>query len=107
MTGSYWSSITQGAKSRGISIEMTKSDAWERFSKQGGCCALTGLEISFQHPQTASLDRIDSKLPYAVDNIQWVHKDINRMKNAFPQAYFIRMCKLVAEGADMNDRIAA
>lgn len=43
-----------------------------------------------------SLDRIDSKKGYVVGNVQWVHKDINRMKNTFPQDYFIQVCKQIA-----------
>ena len=41
---------------------------------------------------TASLDRIDSKKGYIEGNIQWVHKDINRMKWAFNEDYFIKLC---------------
>lgn len=45
---------------------------------------------------TASLDRIDSSKPYIIDNIQWVHKDINFMKRTYSHDYFIKLCKLVA-----------
>ena len=43
-----------------------------------------------------SLDRIDSLKGYAIDNVQWVHKDINKMKNIHSQPAFINICKLVA-----------
>jgi hypothetical protein len=45
---------------------------------------------------TASLDRIDSSRGYTLDNIQWVHKDLNKMKTNYPNDYFIKMCKYVA-----------
>ena len=45
---------------------------------------------------TASLDRIDSTRGYTVDNIQWIHKDLNRMKWNLPNDYFINICTLVA-----------
>ena len=45
---------------------------------------------------TASLDRIDSKKGYIKGNLQWVHKDLNIMKNSYPNQYFIEMCKKVA-----------
>jgi hypothetical protein len=45
---------------------------------------------------TASLDRIDSSKSYNKNNIQWVHKDVNKMKWAFNQNHFIKFCKLIA-----------
>ena len=48
---------------------------------------------------TASLDRIDSSKGYVIGNVQWVHKDINIMKNKFDNQYFIDMCKKIASGA--------
>lgn len=47
--------------------------------------------------QTASLDRIDSQQGYNSNNIQFVHKDVNMIKQIYTQDYFIKMCKLVAE----------
>ena len=62
-----------------------------------GFCNLTDQLISTKYNKTtASLDRIDSKKAYTVDNIQWVHKDINMLKNKYDQEYFIHMCTLVA-----------
>jgi len=45
---------------------------------------------------TASVDRIDSSIGYVMGNIQWVHKDINKMKSDFSQELFIAWCGLVA-----------
>ncbi len=46
---------------------------------------------------TASLDRIDSRGHYEVGNVQWIHKDLNIMKNSYDANYFIDMCKSVAK----------
>ena len=62
-------------------------------------CALSGVKLimpTSKNKATASLDRIDSTKDYTLDNVQWVHKDINRMKNVYTQEYFIEMCKRVA-----------
>lgn len=74
------------------------------YKKQNRQCALTGLPISFKNVNlkigyscTASLDRINSKKGYTPENTQLVHKDINIMKNQYPEDYFIKMCKLVCE----------
>lgn len=47
--------------------------------------------------RTASLDRIDSSKGYKIENIQWVHKDINQMKSALENNKFIELCELVSE----------
>jgi hypothetical protein len=45
---------------------------------------------------TASVDRIDSSKDYVEGNVQWLHKDINRMKWDLDTDKFIELCKLVA-----------
>ena len=82
---------------------VTAKDIEDLYFKQQKKCALTGLPISFENINiktkdlscTASVDRIDSKKGYTLSNIQLVHRDINLMKNAFEQDYFIKMCKLI------------
>ena len=73
------------------------------LKKQGGICALSGMEIIFRDGRiknrnltTASIDRIDSNIGYIENNIQWVHKDINWIKWSFDQNYFIELCKLIS-----------
>lgn len=90
-----------------IEFQLQIEDVWELFLQQDKQCALSGLPISFTNELvrgkkyggvrcTASIDRIDSNKGYTKDNIQLVHKDINIMKNAFNQDYFVQMCKLIA-----------
>lgn len=93
--------IERNARRRGIDVEITINDIWELYLKQRGICALSGLPIGFgersKHPSTASLDRIDSSKGYTKDNIQWVHKRINFMKNDYIQSEFLALCKRVAD----------
>lgn len=73
------------------------SDLYENADKK---CALSGLEIDFpktwkeahEFKYTASLDRIDSSRGYVEGNVQWVHKDVNMMKQQFDQKHFISLC---------------
>ena len=86
---------------RKIELSISIKEAWELYEKQNKKCALSNLPIKFpikwnDKSYTASLDRIDSSKGYTLDNIQWVHKDINIMKNKFDQDYFMQMCKLIA-----------
>ena len=43
-----------------------------------------------------SVDRLDPKVGYTKDNIQWVHKKVNTMKWNIGQDQFIEWCKIIA-----------
>lgn len=87
--------------SRTINFDLTIEQLWELFLKQNRKCALTNQNIYFnikaKDERTASLDRIDSDKDYTIDNVQWVHKDVNNMKQDYDQKYFIETCKLIAK----------
>jgi len=83
---------------KGLKFDLDIVWAWNLYKKQNKKCALTGLPIGFgKHNEetTASLDRINSFNGYVNGNVQWVHKDVNVMKNIFPVKYFVSMCGLV------------
>lgn len=97
----YWGDCVRGGDSRGLEFKLTIEEAWNLFLSQGRECALSGLPIKFKlnykDDQTASLDRIDSSKGYTLNNVQWVHKDINRMKTDFTQEQIINYCNLIAK----------
>jgi len=76
------------ARVRDIEIAVSSEDIYNLFLKQNGICALSGMPIILGQTDqefrkgipTASLDRIDSEKGYCVDNIQWVHKQVNFIK---------------------------
>lgn len=95
--------IKNRARRRGFACTLTLKDISDIYEQQGKKCYLTGLPIYFDQintaPEarhTASLDRIDSAKEYTLDNVCLVHKDINRMKNAFPLDTFLHYCRLIA-----------
>ena len=94
----YFSGVKHGAAKRNMICEISQQDAWSQFEKQNGKCALTGRDLTFKcnGEQTASLDRIDSTKGYTIDNIQWVHKDVNMMKNNFDDK-FIEWAKIITK----------
>ena len=77
ISGNNWDVIRANAVRRGISFGITIECAWDLFVDQNGRCAITGLPLALHSGRTASLDRIDSALPYEKSNLRWVHKDIN------------------------------
>ena len=95
-----WKQILSGAQGRGIAVSVSAQEAFSVLEEQGFRCALTGERLTLPRSMTdkdatASLDRIDSDMGYAPGNIQWVHKTVNHLKNAFGQDEFVRWCELV------------
>lgn len=82
---------------RGLPCSVSAPYLRELFTKQGGCCAYTGVKLSFRGDKTASLDRIDSAKGYEPGNVQWVHKAINVAKHVLSHEEFIAMCIAVAK----------
>lgn len=101
ISSTYWSRLKYDAAARDLAFSVTIEQAWDKFLTQGGTCALTGVELVFDRNrqkahQTASFDRIDSDKGYVLDNVQWVHRDINMMKRDIPQTRFIEWCRKVS-----------
>lgn len=103
--------IQHKAAHRNINFDLSIEDMQAKLEIQNFKCALTGMDLlcnvesgaRYQSENTASLDRIDSNKGYTKDNIQWVHKDVNKMKWDFSQPHFIELCKAVTDYA--NKRI--
>lgn len=96
--------IEQNAKRKNRKVDLSLEYLWKLFLQQNEKCALSGIQldawISNNKKQgrrmSASLDRIDSNGDYVEGNVQWVHKDINKLKTDFSQNRFLELCKLVA-----------
>lgn len=100
--GDFWSSIKTCAKNRNLNFEITIEQAWNLFLKQDRKCALSNISIYFaprgkRQKGNISLDRIDSTKGYTIDNIQWIHKDLNIIKNNYTDKEFIDWCYKVAD----------
>jgi hypothetical protein len=91
------------AEKRGIYFNITINELADLFDKQNGKCALTGWDLILEKDSrnTASIDRIDSSKGYTVDNVQWVHKQVNIAKNTLSQERFLEICKSVVENKQL------
>jgi hypothetical protein len=95
--GNIWTMIKKNARTRNIPFEISIQYAWNLFLEQNRKCALTGESIEFPKrikgdSRTASLDRIDSDKGYVKGNVQWVHKNINMMKQEHSTNSFFDWC---------------
>jgi hypothetical protein len=101
LSNTFLGRIKRNAKLRNIEFNLTAEELWKLFIDQNEKCAITDLPIEFSlktfDKSTASLDRIDSKKGYTLNNVQWVHKDVNIMKMDFDMNYFIDICKMVVK----------
>jgi hypothetical protein len=109
ISGFTWNSkIIRGAKNRRKPFKISIKFAWDLFIKQKRKCALTGIDICFSKSwredkeMTASLDRINSSKGYLKNNVRWVHKRINIMRNNMSDEEFINWCYLVSNYAEKN-----
>lgn len=94
----YFSKVKSRAKKKKIPFTISIEEMFRKLEVQNFKCALTGLDINFYNRAgtiTASLDRKDSSKGYLKNNIQWVLKDINTMKNVFSEEYFLSLCHKV------------
>jgi len=109
LSGDHWRRIQQGASSRNLELNITIEDAWNVYLQQNGKCAISGVDIMLRGQEigisskyvhektTASLDRIDSSKGYTIDNIQWIHKDLNQMKSDRTMETFLYWIKTIYE----------
>jgi hypothetical protein len=99
---SWFNQFKAGAELRGLIWNLSLDDLADLYEEQKQRCALTDLDIAFPlvgHPQKAlaSIDRIDSNVGYTIENIQWVHKDVNLMKQNLSEDILLKLCKQIVE----------
>jgi hypothetical protein len=86
-------------------VDITIEDLKEQWEKQNGICEFTGVKLILSTYSkiekspiyTASLDRIDSTKGYVKDNIRWVSRSINWMKNDMSDEMVWELCRLISE----------
>ena len=104
MYGKWLYTTEQAARRRGYSWEITHEDMWSQWLIQEGKCAYTGWDLFHGPPgvRTASLDRIDNTQGYTVENIQWVHKEVNAMKHVYSEDFFLAVVEAIAKNRGLS-----
>ena len=80
-------------------MDATFEQCVELYHKQEGKCAISGRVLvgNAGHVDKISIDRIDSNLPYSIDNIQLVTAQVNKGKMDYQNEDFINMCASVTK----------
>lgn len=93
LSSTHWLSIYKRSLLYPGNMNITKEYLWDLYIKQDKKCALSGipikLSIDLKEKDTASLDRINSSITYLIGNVQWVHKEINKMKSNLDEKQFL------------------
>ena len=97
---SLYSRLKRASKKRNIHFELLIEDLENQFIKQNKKCQFSNIELTIKahnskEKSTASLDRIDSEKGYTIDNIQWIHKDLNYMKRNMPENQFFDWIRII------------
>lgn len=97
--GATYSAWKASAKRRGYDWKITKKMVEEKFKRQKGRCALSGIKMEphTKSPYRPSIDRINSSKNYEKGNFQFVCSMVNIMKNRFDEKTFVKMCKAIAK----------
>lgn len=93
-----WSNIINSAKLRDHDVCITPDDIYALYISQDNKCALSGQPIMLCTDvkiSTVSVDRINSKSGYHMDNIQLVLKQYNQAKMDLSDREFFNLCKCV------------
>jgi hypothetical protein len=79
-------------------FDLTIQDIVDCWNKQDQICAYSGRLMTLEAGKlnTVSIERIDSKIGYTVENTILVCQAINRMKSNFEFDEFYELCKDVA-----------
>lgn len=100
ITGEKFAAIKNRYKNRKMKFNITVEYIESLLEEQDFKCKLTGIKLTYDGYNksfNASLDRIDSTIGYVKGNVQWIHKDVNLMKNNLDEQYFIELCNSVSK----------
>jgi len=92
-------------KKRFKEVDLTIEDLKDIWIKQNGKCFFTGIELVLssyskinKNPiYSASVDRIDNSKGYLKDNIRWVSRAINWMKNDMNDEMVYELLNIIVE----------
>lgn len=84
---------------RKLAWTVTLEDLDRLWESQQGLCALSGLPLQVVKGDRhrVSLDRIDSRGGYTLNNVQLLCAVVNVMKLDLGQSEFVTLCKVIAE----------
>lgn len=97
----FYQHLKNAAVVRDIEFNLSILDLDNLLEKQNFKCAMSGIDLTYGYGEITklniSVDRLDYKLGYTINNIQLVDKKINMARQRSSPEDFIKMCIKVAE----------
>ncbi|MGI4717254.1 MAG: hypothetical protein ACRYGO_07515 [Janthinobacterium lividum] len=91
-------SIRKNALPRGIPVEITEADVQTMLARANGRCELSGIPFDSRpdpgyriRPWMPSVDRVDSRKPYTIENCRIVCSAVNIALNQFGEAVLLQI----------------
>jgi hypothetical protein len=101
-TGNWHAYFVRMVHFNGRSATLTADDLKAIYARQGGRCALTGVELTCirgkrigDAPENASLDRLKPGGPYTRDNVQLVCQAVNSFRGRLSVEEYVNWCARV------------
>lgn len=97
------------ARNKQIKFDLNLNYLTDLWFKQKGNCSLSGVamiipeEREESHPNTGSLDRIDSNKGYVKGNVQWICLSLNYAKYRWSEEDFKKFLTLVSLNITRNE----
>lgn len=108
----YWSlrlsNMQSNAKKRKHAFNLNIYDLEKVWLIQKGRCFYTkkklypNISIAKSEDKVLSVDRKDSKKGYDINNISFVSKAVNKMKNTLDHVIFVEFCKHIYKYKSLN-----
>lgn len=111
VSGDFMSKLRRDATRRDIICDLDAEEIQKIFDAQDRRCYFTGWPLHFrtvEHPtRTASLDRLNSNDSYNIENVVWVHKDVNMMKWMLDKIEFLNLIGLIVKNRWRENHLVA
>lgn len=91
------------AKKRGADVTVTPAELMDLFRRQGGRCALSGIEMTWARgktlPTSISVDRVDQTRGYHADNVRLLCTAVNAFRGIMADEQMIEMAQAIVDRA--------
>jgi hypothetical protein len=91
------------AKKRGEDVTVTAAEMMDLYRRQGGRCALSGIEMTWAKgktlPTSISIDRVDQTRGYHADNVRLLCAAVNAFRGIMTDEKMIEVAEAIVDRA--------
>lgn len=90
------------AEKKAQSAGVTGLMLYKKITQQQFRCALSGVELSTENSTLDHMIPMSRGGLHSIENVEWIHAVLNRMKGEMTKEEFVFWCTKVAEFAEKN-----